>query len=200
MKIRKQDSKYGGRVFIYDKDKYLTFLLGGNGDLYISINSNIESNIHTFTITKENYELYSLFNDLFYDIENINIYDGISSYTKRNITNIIKRNKIYDRENGVITWYSDETSFKVSNILKIIKEADYFVLEFSAQKSIEGYDEDYHTLNYIPIRFRNSGSMYNPLNVIYMKLYNKLREIDDVYEDEHQIHIEEYLYIQKRTI
>ena len=40
-------------------------LFGGNGDLYWIIRSKIEANNHSFIITKENYEVYELFNKLF---------------------------------------------------------------------------------------------------------------------------------------
>ena len=42
----------------------------------------------------------------------------------------------------------------------------------------------------ITVRFRNSGSRYDPFNIIFMKLYQGLCALDYEY---HQIHIEEYL-------
>ena len=46
----------------------------------------------------------------------------------------------------------------------------------------------------ITVRFRNSGSRYDPFNIIFMKLYQGLYELDYEY---HQIHIEEYLLDSK---
>ena len=44
------------------------------------------------------------------------------------------------------------------------------------------------------IRFRNSGSRYEPFNICFMQMYNELKNYDS---NCHQIHIEEYLYKQK---
>ena len=49
----------------------------------------------------------------------------------------------------------------------------------------------------ICIRFRNSGSTYDPFNIIFMRMFNKLQEYIPEY---HQIHIEEMNYSKKRTL
>ena len=54
--------------------------------------------------------------------------------------------------------------------------------------------------SYIPIRFRNSGSFYNPFNVLFMRMHNKMKKIDDVNDIGHQIHIEEYLYNKQKNL
>ena len=95
---------------------------------------------NNFIITKENYEVYRLF----------------------------------DKENNTITWYSDETNHEVANILKIKKENESFELEFYIQPYIEGYDRDFNSLYHIPIRFRNSGSSYDPFNIVFMRMYEKV--------------------------
>ena len=185
----------------------------GNLDLYWTINSKdnvINNNI--FTITKENYALYELFEQLFIDIKDINIYSGepvipfyledeeeISkyleeqkeAYRKHNLANY---NKLYDDVNKTITWYSDETNHEVANILKIKKEDECFNIEFNIQKENSIYDRDFHSEHYIPIRFRNSGSSYDPFNIIFMRMFNNLKEVDDVNEIGHQICLDEYLY------
>ena len=47
------------------------------------------------------------------------------------------------------------------------------------------------------IRFRNSGSSYQPFNILFMDVFNKLQEYDPNY---HQMHIEEYAYQKKLKI
>ena len=79
-----------------------------------------------------------------------------------------------------------------------MKAKDHFVIVFNIQEYIEGYDRDFASLYYIPIRFRNSGSRYDPFNIIFMRMYEKLKKINDVNEYGHQIHIEEYLYEQEQ--
>ena len=74
------------------------------------------------------------------------------------------------------------------------------MLEFSIQPHINGYDEDFHSPTYIPIRFRNSGSSYDPFNIVFMKMYNEMKNIDDINDIGHQIHIEEYLYNKEKIL
>lgn len=44
------------------------------------------------------------------------------------------------------------------------------------------------------IRFRNSGSRYEPFNMVFMRMFLQLQKVDDISDYGHQIHIEEYLY------
>lgn len=212
MKIVKREDAFGLSVFVEENDKYLCFTFGGNGDLYWSIrnpgNSGREYSSDILNITKENYKLYHLFEMLFNDIENINIFDDgeeLSEERKNLFTeyNYANYNELYNKEDGVITWYSDEVAREVANYLKIYKEDDLFRVEFNTQKPIEGYDRDFHSSSYIPIRFRNSGSRYFPFNCVFMRMYNNMKNLDDVNDIGHQIHMEEYLYNidkQKRLI
>ncbi len=83
------------------------------------------------------------------------------------------------------------------DIKEKLEKHNSFLIEFYTQASIKGYDEDFHTPRHIPIRFRNSGSRYSPFNTVFMKMYNDLKEIDDINDYGHQIHIEEYIYTKK---
>ena len=78
--------------------------------------------------------------------------------------------------------------------LKIKKMDNIFRVEFSSQPHIDGYDEELNQPGYMSIRFCNSGSRYAPFNILFMRMFNKLQEVDDVNDYGHQIHIEEYLY------
>lgn len=73
-------------------------------------------------------------------------------------------------------------------------------MQFFIQLHLDGYDEDFHSPNYIPIRIRNSGSSYDPFNIVFMKMYNKMKKIDDTKDIGHQIHIEEYLYNKEKKL
>ena len=222
MKVIKYENEFGLIISFQELDKQFDVSFGGNGDLYWTIRSNNTNVDNNFIITKENYKLYRLFEELFNDIENIKIFDEeyIPFYleteeekqeylknrqdeieyekNKYRLFNHSNYNELFDKENNTITWYSDETSHKVSNILKIKKENESFVLEFFIQPYKEDYDRDFNSLNYIPIRFRNSGSVYDPFNVVFMRMYQKMKEIDDINDYGHQIHIEEYLYSQNK--
>lgn len=200
MKISKENNEFGLQIFIEEENSYLSIFYGGNLDLYWAIHSNKrtlenDSKSDMFVITKENYELYNLFENLYNDIKEINIFKDFKEDKDRyRLYNRSNYQELFDEKNKTITWYSDETAHEVSNYLKIKKEKDCFIINFNIQEYIEGYDRDFSSLYYIPIRFRNSGSRYDPFNIIFMRMYKRLKEIDDVNEYGHQIHMEEYLY------
>ena len=200
MKISKEKSEAGLNIFLEENDSCLSMVYGGNGDLYWCIRSRNrtmedDSKKDMFVITKENYALYSLFEELYNDIKEINIFEDFEDnkdiYRLYNHSNYYE---LFDDDNSTITWYSDETSNEVANYLEIKKEKDCFVITFYIQDYIDGYDADFNSLSYIPVRFRNSGSRYYPFNIVFMKMYQKLKDVDDVNEYGHQIHFEEYLY------
>ena len=218
MKIEKIKTEFGTNIFFSEDNDTFIISFGGNGDLYWTMRSKIDSNNHNFIISKENYEVYRLFEELFDDIENIKIFEEenipfyieteeekqeyLENYkeeiayekNKYRLFNHSNYNELFNKENNTITWYSDETNHEVANILKIKKENEIFKLEFYIQPYVEGYDRDFNSLNYIPIRFRNSGSLYEPFNVVFMRMYQKMKQVDDINDYGHQIHIEEHLY------
>ena len=209
MKVIKEQHEFGQIITFEEQNKFLKIWFGGNGDLYWSLHSKSVKEENTFAITKENYTVYMLFEQLFRDIENINIFDEdhaeldtyeIEDKKKYRLFNYSNYNELYNDISKTITWYSDETSNMVANILKIQKREELFIIEFFIQSYTPGYDEDFHLLNYIPIRFRNSGSSYEPFNIVFMRMYRKMSELDDINDIGHQILIEEFLYDKKRLI
>lgn len=209
MRLNKYKNELGITDFILkENDKKLFIFYMGNGDLYWKLNSpslKIEEDDEItpeksdyFMITKENYPLYALFAKLYYDIENINIRENEinkEDYIKHNLANY---QELFNKDKKQITWYSDETYYEVANILKITKEEDTFRLEFFSQPPKEGYDEEYNSISGITIRFRNSGSRYNPFNTVFMRMFSELNMIDDINDNYHQYHIEEYLYLKNK--
>lgn len=229
MKVIKENGEFGEKIFFVEDDKYISFVYAGNLDLYWSFHSKGDNAINIngcnyFIITKENYGVYNLFEKLFDDVENIeifNIEDSIPFFIDNDkekfeylenckkdekdrknrcrLYNSSNYNELFDEENNVITWYSDETAREVANFLKIKKLNDIFKLEFYIQPYVKEYDRDFYSQRHIPIRFRNSGSRYDPFNIIFMRMYNQLKNIDDVCDVGHQIHIEEYLYNKEKV-
>ena len=183
MKYKKEDIQFNTTIILDKDNKCLRFSFGGNGDLYWTIFCKDNDEEKNFYITKDNMEIYELFEKLFIDIDTLNIFDddNISLENEKDNyrqNNFSKYNELYDEVNNTITWYSDETSHEVANYLKIIKEEDAFKIEFHTQPYIGNYEEDFHSENYIPIRFRNSGSYYAPFNVIFMRMYNDMKQIN----------------------
>ena len=212
---KKNDYNYYD-ISLNEGDKTLSFLFCGNGDLYWNINNKNYKDDYkqdTFYITKENYDIYMLFNRLYDDIKNINIYnlndipfycnsqeeylDEINNEKRMcKESNVSNYNELYNEEDKTITWYSDEVAHEVANYVTIKKEEDAFIISFNTQPDKEGYDNEYNMWG-LSIRFRNSGSSYHPFNILFMKMYNELQNIDELY---YQSHIEEYLYNKKLTL
>lgn len=191
-------------VSITNDDKELLIIYGGNFDLYWIVMGKSISNDPLlpqidFEITKENYQIYQQFELLFENFENLNIFDEpFDEEEKTHYKKYTRYNDLYKKDK--IIWYSDETNEKVANYLEINKEKDKFLISFHTQPHIEGYDEDTHHFNNIAIRFRTSGSRYEPFYILFMKMYDVLQEIDDTYDEGHQIHIEEYLYAKEKAL
>lgn len=206
LKYNQIKTDFGYTINIYDSNKILTITFGGNLDLYWYSSSKEKKEVDTFEITKENYFLYSLFDILYNDIVNCNlfkVYDEELSF----VNSIKELQKIYNRKkelniifseyeeykrlyNGeYICWYSDDDSIEDANYVKIIKDDYKYILEF-----FSNFKSNTLWLSNT-IRFRNSGSRYMPFNMIFMEMYNSLCTSD---YDENQIHIEEYLYKKKK--
>ncbi len=58
--------------------------------------------------------------------------------------------------------------------------ADRFVLEFFQPPQMDEDEGENPSLGAIGIRFRNSGSRYEPFNVIFMRMFQNLQNVDDV--------------------
>ena len=186
--------------YLTEGEKTLKFIFGGNLDLYISIyDKNLkrikEGDTSEFLITKENYAVYSLFEELYEKITSGNIFSKDSELFK--ITNNLNsdRNMRVAIEKGLIN-YDDEIAWHCDNYpkgegdsLKIIKEEEQYRLIFKRHSNKKG--EDFNDLS---IRICNSGSRYLPFNCCFMDLYNGLQKIDP---DNYQQHIEEFIYKQK---
>lgn len=229
MKVVKSYNEFGyKKIILIDANKELLFTYGGNGDLYWILknkDSDYREQRHDFfVITKENYQVYSIFEELFNNIHNFNIYDDdeipfylqdadeIRDYLRKRkqerkweIEKYIRfnascYNDLYDRDSKVICWHSDETNYLVSNVVKIKKLKDMFLIRFYTQKQLDGYDREYDCSFSTSIRFRNSGSRYDPFNLVFMQMFQKLQDVDDVLDKNHQLHIEEYVYEKPKIL
>lgn len=162
-----------------------------NLDLYWILNNknaNVGTKSGSFTITKENYELYSLFEQLYYDIETGNVDNDGEDYLTNNRD---KYNSLFNKETKTITWRSDE---ELANVLTIKKEEETFELIFTMLPMQYGLRNPRN----ITIRFRRSGSSYDPFDRIFARMYRNLKGVTNVDEENHQLHIEEYMYRKGR--
>lgn len=176
----KNMNKYDA-FYITTKEGTFIITFEGNLDLYwIYIpNENIlnSPNQKQFNITKENYFVYQLFDNLYNDIKN-----NQEPYEKYNPQRLFN--------NNIIDWYSDDAPYELASRIIIKKEKDSYNLTF-----IKSKEHDFW-ITY-SVRFCNSGSRYIPHHQSFMKMYNRLIE-HNINNNYHQIHMEEYLYEQKK--
>ena len=169
----------------------LTISFEGNLDLYFGLN-NFNDNPY-FIIDNSNYILYELFERLYNDIKHCNIYNDTEEYKNRyEYKDLFKDN--------IITWKCDDYPIEIAPSFSIIKEKDKYIIKFEQVKKNENFDNMFmfHSKNRIGVRIRNSGSRYHPFNLIFMRLYNSLSNIDEM--DLNQITIEEYLIEKKKKL
>ena len=204
-----------------DENGYYTFsFITEDGTFEISFQNNLdlywryahkniileEPDTKEFFITKENYQIYTLFEELYNSIKDSNPYSGYTFMTpisyyhkdlerdeheKIEVPDNPHPNNLYN--NGIITWCSDDfSSMEKASNFKIESIEDAYKITF--KKSEQDYEcgMPFKTFS---VRIRNSGSRYNPYNIAFMKMYQDLKEYEPQY---HQYCFEEYLYEQKR--
>ena len=189
----------------YDRFKITTengsfdIMFGGNLDLYWYYWPEEDFKdwplAKTFTISKENYFIYQKLDELYKNIKEQKPY----RFKDENVSTVFDSSKLINEspsaqysyknlfQNGIIKWYSDDAPLEEASMLEIKFQEDKYIITFHQGK------EDFGFPTYV-IRFRNSGSRYEPYNFAFMNMYNSLSEYDPNY---HQIHIEEYLYNKK---
>jgi len=198
MEVQKIKSGYGyDDIMLKQDDLKLKIEFGGNGDLYWSIQyPDIEENKIAFEISKENIEIYKLFDELYTSIQNrevykVNPYELEMCETEEEIEELHNRKErlnedisVYINHNllfqdEIISWHSDSTIFEDANIVNIKKEEEKIILEFILYNK-EMFDED-------SIRFCNSGSRYKPFNLVFMEMFQKFQEYDAEYINKKEV-------------
>lgn len=187
--IEKIEHEHGYLFNIYFDEGIFYITFGGNGDLYwnfISKDNNLDE--INLIITKENYLLYNLINELYERIINYDFSDII--YKNNDLhREYFKNALIYQDEfneerlvkNGEVDYHSDDGEYDLVNVFQIKKVNDKYVITFKKVNK---------KINSFAVRICNNGSRYEHFNTIFMRMYKKLVE----YPDLDQIHIEEYLY------
>ena len=140
---------------------------------------------YEINVTKENYFLFLLFDELYENIKNDKIIldeDVLSSRSG-------------DRErlfiNDSVCYISDDFPEDEASFFEIKKvDEDTFNLKFTKSKSKNYF-------NTFSVRITNSGCRYGYFNVLFMQMYNKMSEYFDD-EKYHQMHVEEVVYLRKR--
>ena len=180
-------------ITLKKEEKSFKIVSMGNGDFYWVFYDKNEKDINdrsgSFEITKENYQIYQIFEELYDEVKNSKIFneESFDKERKNYFQEVSNYNDLF--RDGIITWVCDEIGhIENTNLVKIYKNEDSYTIEFLLN------DKEYYGHS---IRFRNSGSYYRPYNIIFNRMFDKLKD----YEDENrQIHIEEYLYEKNRIL
>lgn len=180
---------------------------GGNLDLYFRYEYNGNKlygpDSKSFYITKENYFLFSLFDELYEDVKNYNIFVPDAYITEAECLENRERFREADLHNprklfkdNKVDWHCDDFDYDDGGRFVIEKLDDCYKLTFNKCKN----DSFFGVAASYSVRIRNSGSRYGYFNMVFMRLYNKLCEFDYEYDQEfHQIHIEEYMYHKSKV-
>lgn len=229
MKVIKQKSEVGTLDICIkeNEDKSLALIWGGNGDLYWLLDNLEVMDVRedpmydTFCITKKDYAIYSMFEELYDDLMNGRIYlpeqhmdtyvedlteeqrEEVERYNAAEIEHAalenedIKRSTRYQllTADNVVTWYSDEEERRLAEIVRISKHEDCILLEFIRQSKKDDLG-DTRLPGYYSIRFRTSGSTYTPCDLVFTRHFLKMQEYD--FSAPQQIHIEEWCYNEQQ--
>lgn len=187
MNIEFLNNTFGKYLKLTQNGNTFNILFGGNLDLYFQpVMNRVElftSDEHLeFKISKEDGFLYEAFMHLYEKIINYIPLEEMDSKREREYQKLKDSYRpfplVHDK---VISWHSDEEDVDTSSILNISKTEDNQIkLEF-----IKNKPEDDLYLTYA-IRFRNSGSTYDPFNFRFMELYNSLCNYYENYQPNHK--------------
>ena len=181
---------------VSDEGKVLQMAFGGNLDLYWEVYDSKSDSILPridFLVTKENFYVWNLFDQLYNGVSNY--WDNIrgSQLTDNHeFTECLRRGEERNPQrlfkDGVIEWHHDGHPYDEANVMRLSKDGDNYVVEM-----------EFNNKNYVmdgnSVRFSNSGSRYQPYNNMFMAMFNELQSCP---EDCHQIHMEEVFYEQDK--
>ena len=161
-------------ICLKSNGKELWMFFTNVGDLYWSIGkSTLESTMETFDIPDTEREIFSLFDKLYYEIENGIIFSKRDSKRYK----LLNRNRnLFNPVTKIIEWHSDETYFDSDDVVKIIKQEHNYHIEFTRP---EAYKDPFYlgSGKNIYIRFRTSGSYYHPFHACFVRLYKNMLQL-----------------------
>lgn len=179
-------------IYVKTEDGDFSIAFAGNLDLYWTYHPNtpfLEApDEHTIRITKENYYLYTCFEELMKAIKNDTPNsNSLFECDKNKVPKYNSSKEIGLLTNNTICWHSDDFVYDEASLVAIRQEDEQFNVTFKKSSNKEYFQT-------FSVRFRNSGSRYDPFNIAFMNMYNKLREYD------YQMYFEEILYQQEKVL
>ena len=198
IKIIKEKS-YVGTLDIrleINENIHLDIVYGNVGDVYwIYDNLNMldvkdDPMYEVLKITKEDIDIYNIFNELYEDIINCRIhiprktilsneYDKLEEQRCHIANEKLKNDSLYKKlvKDDVITWYSDEECEEITEILRISKREEIILIEFIRQSRIDGLGQT-RMPGWYSIRFRSSGSYYQPCDTVFWRHFDNLQNYE----------------------
>lgn len=165
------DTQFGKNIVINTENGTFAIVRKENTDIYWNpIRNNYQETDAKYTITRDNYYLFNIFNTLYEELIDYQLLSDNKEYllTKSNVVN----------------WYSDEDNVEKPSMLQMYKEdGDTIKLVFSKGKN-DTYD----------VRIKNFGSKYTPANEAFIEMYNVL-----AYQNP-QVRMEENIEKQPRVL
>jgi len=187
--IKRNEMDYEPSFDILTNEGMFSIWFADNLDLYWNCNLKKDENQKTFIITKENYYFYNLIDEIYQKIKHKNIEneeDSTDLQYKFQLETENEKEKLF--VDNKVSWYSDDNLPDEAAQLQIeLKDEEYLITFIKSKNDVNGSNL---------IRISNSGSRYEPFNVLFMQMYNKLKRYN---EENRQIYLEEYLYELKRT-
>ena len=178
------------------KNITLDIIFAGVGDIYwIYDNQNFfdakeDPMYDKLIITKEDLDIYNIFNKLYEDLINCHIYtpdkcgfiqnwDTEDKERCKLLNEIIKQEPRYNNlvKESVITWYSDEDYKSIAEIVRISKTEENIVIEFIRQSKRDGQNR-IRLPGLYSIRFRMDGSSYEPCNIVFWRHFDNLQKYE----------------------
>ncbi len=96
-------------------------------------------------------------------------------------------------KDGVIEWHSDDCAYNIGSVLYITKEDNKYIITFQKSKihldRVDPFTDFTVTIG--------NSSRYNPYNITFMNMFNKLRDYDFLIN---QINISNYVPIEKSIV
>lgn len=196
MEIIKAENRYFDGLYDYtleDGDKKLHIDYSGALDTHWLMEDGRhlkprESAEFVFEITKADYEIYELFDNLYNEVVS-----GYPYGMDEDFKNTQEYEKLVDEDKN-IAWISDDGPEEYADRVIISKEKDSIKLRFIRNSLTDVFELKPSWC--ISVRFRNSGSRYNYFCTSFQNLYNQMQKINPDLEY-HQYHIEEYEYLER---
>jgi len=180
-KIPNWDNTYD--IKLTKDGKTLTILFSRVLDLYMIMEDGKRipsrtSKIIDFDINTSDNEVYKIFDKLYNDVIEGNIFERKAKNGFIDSSLICGYNLLVD-ENKNITWVSDDGMFEEEDRMQISKLYDSYCLTFIRNDKL--LDSGFKSPTGIYVRLRTSGSRYDYFYIPFMRMYQTLQKVDEKY-------------------